>query len=54
MRDIGDDYFEYSEKKFAIIGKKTKKEYRLGDHSKIKVKQVDLERKTIDYIFIEK
>ena len=53
MRDIGDDYFEYNERKFAIIGKRTKKEYRLGDHSKIRVKQVDVERKTIDYMFVE-
>jgi ribonuclease R len=49
-RDMKDDFYIFNEKKLELIGQKNKKRYRLGDHVKIKVKAVDLERKTIDYI----
>lgn len=51
IKDIEDDYYIFDEKKLQLIGKKSKKTYKLGDKVKIQVKKVDLERKTIDYIF---
>jgi ribonuclease R len=53
IRDIGDEYYKYDEKKMAIIGTKSKKMYRLGDHVKIEVKNANLEKKLIDYKFIK-
>ncbi len=50
VRDLGDDYYIFNERRLEFIGDKRKKRYRLGDRVKIKVKAVDLERKTIDYI----
>ena len=50
IRDLKDDFYVLNEKKLELTGQKNKKRYRLGDHVKIKVKAVDLERKTIDYI----
>jgi ribonuclease R len=52
VRDMGDDFYVFNEKKLELFGQKRKKRYRLGDRVKIKVKNVDLERKTIDYILI--
>lgn len=52
VRDLDDDFYIYNEKKLELIGQKKKKKYNLGDNVKIKVKGVDLERKTIDYILI--
>ncbi len=52
VRDMADDYYIYNEKKLELVGQKKKKRYRLGDRVKIKVKAVDLERKTIDYILV--
>jgi ribonuclease R len=49
IRDLGDDFYVFNEKKLEVVGQKKKKRYRLGDILKIKVKAVDLERKTIDY-----
>ena len=49
IRDLKDDFYVFNEKKLELIGDKRKKRYRLGDRVKIKVKSVDLERKTIDY-----
>lgn len=50
IRDMGDDFYIFNEKKLELLGQKKKKRYRLGDRVKIKVKNADLERKTIDYI----
>lgn len=52
VRDIKDDFYIFNEKKLELVGQKKRKRYRLGDIVKIKVKSVDLERKTIDYVLI--
>ncbi|KKP86029.1 ribonuclease R [Candidatus Nomurabacteria bacterium RIFCSPHIGHO2_02_FULL_35_13] len=52
VRDMEDDFYVFNEKKLELVGQKKKKRYRLGDSVKIKVKNVDLERKTIDYILV--
>ena len=49
MRDIGNDYFEYNERELAIIGRKTRKEFRIGDSVKFKVVSTDLSKRLIDY-----
>lgn len=52
VRDMTGDFYTFNEKKLELFGQKTKKRYRLGDRVVIKVKGVDLERKTIDYVLI--
>jgi len=52
VRDMKNDFYVFNEKKLELVGQKKKKRYRLGDNVKIKVKNVDLERKTIDYILV--
>lgn len=37
MRDLGEDYFTYDEKRYRLYGERTKKEYRLGDPIKVKL-----------------
>lgn len=53
LRDLMDDYYSFDQKSYTIIGEKKKKKYTLGDKVKVKVMAVDLERKTIDYSFVE-
>ncbi len=52
LRDLNDDYYIFDERKLELVGEKKKKRYRFGDRVKIKVKEVDLERKTIDYVLV--
>lgn len=52
LRDMEEDFYVFNEKKLELVGQKKKKKYRLGDRVKIKVKTVDLERKTIDYVLV--
>jgi len=51
LRDMEDDYYTFNEKTRTITGDRHKKKYRLGDKVKIKVKNADLERRVIDYVF---
>ena len=52
VRDMNDDFYIFNEKHLALIGQKKKKTYKLGDRIKIKVKNVDLEKKNIDYLLV--
>jgi ribonuclease R len=53
LRDIADDFYTLDEKNYAIIGKKKKKVYQLGDEVQIKVKTVDLTKKQIDFSLVQ-
>jgi ribonuclease R len=52
LRDIGNDYYEYNEKTLTIVGKSTKKEFRIGDRVRLKVLATDLNKRLIDYALI--
>ncbi len=52
MRELGDDYYTFEKKKMSITGKKTQKTYTLGNKVKFKVTGADMNKKTIDYIFV--
>ena len=49
VRDLDDDYYEYDEKKYALIGSKNGKRYRLGDAIEVKVLRVNPEEREIDF-----
>ena len=45
-----DDYYEFDEEKYYIIGEHTNKIYRLGDTVKITVVGADLIKRTVDFM----
>lgn len=47
-----DDYYEFDEENYYVIGKNTKKKYRLGDIVKVKVIDANLIRRTIDFMLV--
>lgn len=49
LSSLGDDYYEFNEKKFALIGNRTKKTFRLGDKVGIKLATVDIPRHQITW-----
>ena len=49
MRDLDDDYYEFDEKNYCLIGRRNKHQYRLGDPVTIRVAQANLERKQLDF-----
>ncbi|MFD0931839.1 ribonuclease R [Psychroflexus salinarum] len=49
LKDISDDHYDFNEEHYAIIGRKTKKMYQLGDEVYVRVKKADLVKRTIDF-----
>ena len=54
MSDMTDDFYEYDEKRYRIVGRKTKKVYTLGDKIMVRVKKTDIDRRLIDLVFAKK
>ncbi|GAK74746.1 3'-to-5' exoribonuclease RNase R [Nonlabens ulvanivorans] len=52
LGDLDDDSYEFVEEEFAVIGRKTKNAYRLGDEVYVKVKNADLVKKHLDFWMI--
>jgi ribonuclease R len=52
IKNMGDDFYVLDEKSYSLVGERTKKRYRLGDKVKIKVRNVNLEKRMIDYVFV--
>lgn len=50
LRDLGNDFFVYDERKGQVTGRNTKKVFKLGTHLKIKVANANLDKKIIDYV----
>ncbi|HTP80258.1 MAG TPA: ribonuclease R [Bacteroidota bacterium] len=53
VRDMGGDYFVYDEKKYALVGRRTGRQYRLGDTVSVKVVKVNPEGRQIDFSLVE-
>lgn len=53
LREIKSDFFFYDEPRYRLVGKRTRKVYRLGDKVTIKVKNANLEQRLLDYELVE-
>ena len=53
IRDLEDDYYEFDEKNYCLMGRRTHRIYRLGDPIRIKVARANLERKQLDFALAE-
>ena len=50
IRELDDDFYELDEKNYRLIGRRTKREYRLGQELQIEVARANLERKQLDFV----
>lgn len=50
VKDLGDDYYDYDEKNYRLVGRKTKKTYRLGDPLKVKLTEARIPEKELDFV----
>ena len=53
IRDLGDDYYDFDEKNFVIVGRRHHTKYQLGDAIRIQVARANLERKQLDFTLAE-
>jgi ribonuclease R len=52
LADMKDDFYEFDEKNYRVIGRRRKKIYRLGDEIKVRVKKTDVDRRLIDLVIV--
>ena len=53
MRDLGDDYYDFDERNFCLIGRRHHHKYQLGDAIRIQVAKASLEKKQLDFTVAE-
>ncbi|MDR1527756.1 MAG: ribonuclease R [Dysgonamonadaceae bacterium] len=49
IRELNDDFYEFDEETYSLIGKRHKKRYLLGDPIRIRVTRTNLEKKQLDF-----
>jgi len=54
MTSLHDDYYQYHEKRYCLVGERTHKTFRIGDEVRVRVDRVDVERRHIDFGLIQK
>ncbi len=54
MRDLDDDYYEFDEKNYCLVGRRRHNVYQLGDPVRIKVAGANVERKLLDFTLEKK
>jgi ribonuclease R len=52
IRNLGNDYFNFEEKTYSMVGEKTKKRFTLGDKVKFKVVSADLDQRVVEYALV--
>ena len=52
IRDLDDDYYEFDEKNYCLIGRRKKRVYQLGDKLTVQVARADLNKKQLDFAIV--
>ena len=51
IRELDDDFYEFDEKNYRLVGRRKNREYRLGQPVTIQVARANLERRQLDFVF---
>lgn len=52
LSELPDDYYNFDEKNYAIIGERTGRRFRLGDKVRVKVAAAEPATRSIDFVFV--
>ena len=52
LRMLLDDYYEFDERNFCLVGRRYHKRYSLGDKVRIRVERANLERRQLDFALV--
>ena len=53
MRTLQDDYYEFDEANYCIIGRRRKRKFTIGDTVRIRIVRANLDRKQLDFELVE-
>lgn len=54
LKYMNDDFYYLDEDNYRVLGQRYGNEYKLGDRVKIRVRKVDLQKKQMDFVLVEK
>ena len=54
MRDLDDDYYDFDERNYCLVGRRRHHRYQLGDPIRIKVARANLEKRQLDFTIVSK
>lgn len=50
VRDLADDFYDFDEKNYSLVGRRHGHRYRLGDPVRVKVARCDIAKKQLDFV----
>ena len=53
IRDLADDYYDFDEKNYCLIGRKTHTRYTLGDRVRVQVARANIEKRMVDFALLD-
>mgnify|MGYP005838584491 FL=1 len=54
VTSLYDDYYQYHERRYCLVGERTHQTFRIGDEVVVRVDRVDVERRHIDFGLVSK
>jgi ribonuclease R len=54
VKTIGDDFYSYSQKEYALVGERKKQKFTLGDRVNVKLVAADLAARTLDFELVRR
>ena len=54
MRDLDDDYYDFDERNYCLVGRRHHNKYQLGDPIRIKVARANIEKRQLDFTLADK
>ena len=49
MRDLDDDYYDFDERNYCLVGRRFHNKYQLGDPVRIRVARANIEKRQLDF-----
>ena len=53
MRTLQDDYYEFDDANYCIIGRRHRRKFTIGDEVRIRIVRANLDRKQLDFELVE-
>ena len=54
MHDLDDDYYDFDERNYRLVGRRHHNKYQLGDPVRIKVARANIEKRQLDFVLADK
>lgn len=53
IHDLNDDYYDFDERNYCLVGRRRRHRYQLGDAVRIKVAKANMEKKQLDFVLAD-